>query len=36
PALASYVKEVKAETFPEVKHSFTMAEEDLKGLYGRE
>lgn len=31
PALASYVKEVKAETFPEVKHSFTMAEEDLKG-----
>ncbi|WP_242240477.1 hypothetical protein, partial [Listeria monocytogenes] len=22
--------------FPEVKHSFTMAEEDLKGLYGRE
>ncbi|EAF6526553.1 3-methyl-2-oxobutanoate hydroxymethyltransferase [Listeria monocytogenes] len=36
PALASYVKEVKAVTFPEVKHSFTMAEEDLKGLYGRE
>ncbi|EAD3045199.1 3-methyl-2-oxobutanoate hydroxymethyltransferase [Listeria monocytogenes] len=36
PALASYVKEVKAATFPEVKHSFTMAEEDLKGLYGRE
>lgn len=36
PALASYVKEVKAPTFPEVKHSFTMAEEDLKGLYGRE
>ncbi|HDU0360433.1 TPA: 3-methyl-2-oxobutanoate hydroxymethyltransferase [Listeria monocytogenes] len=36
PALASYGKEVKAETFPEVKHSFTMAEEDLKGLYGRE
>ncbi|EAC2236249.1 3-methyl-2-oxobutanoate hydroxymethyltransferase [Listeria monocytogenes] len=36
PALASYVKEVKAETFPEVKHGFTMAEEDLKGLYGRE
>ncbi|EIF8294973.1 3-methyl-2-oxobutanoate hydroxymethyltransferase [Listeria monocytogenes] len=35
PALASYVKEVKAATFPEVKHSFTMAEEDLKGLYGR-
>ncbi|EED2630339.1 3-methyl-2-oxobutanoate hydroxymethyltransferase [Listeria monocytogenes] len=35
-ALASYVKEVKAATFPEVKHSFTMAEEDLKGLYGRE
>ncbi|EDH3593336.1 3-methyl-2-oxobutanoate hydroxymethyltransferase [Listeria monocytogenes] len=36
PALASYIKEVKAATFPEVKHSFTMAEEDLKGLYGRE
>ncbi|ECB9644585.1 3-methyl-2-oxobutanoate hydroxymethyltransferase [Listeria monocytogenes] len=36
PALASYLKEVKAATFPEVKHSFTMAEEDLKGLYGRE
>ncbi|EIM0801860.1 3-methyl-2-oxobutanoate hydroxymethyltransferase [Listeria monocytogenes] len=36
PALASYVKEVKAATFPEVKHSFIMAEEDLKGLYGRE
>ncbi|MCV77800.1 3-methyl-2-oxobutanoate hydroxymethyltransferase [Listeria monocytogenes] len=36
PALASYVKEVKTATFPEVKHSFTMAEEDLKGLYGRE
>ncbi|EOW3720126.1 3-methyl-2-oxobutanoate hydroxymethyltransferase [Listeria monocytogenes] len=36
PALASYVKEVKAATFPEVKHSFTMAEEDLKSLYGRE
>ncbi|EAH2024857.1 3-methyl-2-oxobutanoate hydroxymethyltransferase [Listeria monocytogenes] len=36
PALASYVKEIKAATFPEVKHSFTMAEEDLKGLYGRE
>ncbi|EPO6835409.1 3-methyl-2-oxobutanoate hydroxymethyltransferase [Listeria monocytogenes] len=36
PALASYVKEVKVATFPEVKHSFTMAEEDLKGLYGRE
>ncbi|HFL0614471.1 TPA: 3-methyl-2-oxobutanoate hydroxymethyltransferase [Listeria monocytogenes] len=36
PALASYVKEVKAATFPEVKHSFTMAEEDLKDLYGRE
>ncbi|EAG9431599.1 3-methyl-2-oxobutanoate hydroxymethyltransferase [Listeria monocytogenes] len=36
PALESYVKEVKAATFPEVKHSFTMAEEDLKGLYGRE
>ncbi|EGF3616516.1 3-methyl-2-oxobutanoate hydroxymethyltransferase [Listeria monocytogenes] len=36
PALASYVKEVKAAMFPEVKHSFTMAEEDLKGLYGRE
>ncbi|HAO6463741.1 TPA: 3-methyl-2-oxobutanoate hydroxymethyltransferase [Listeria monocytogenes] len=36
PALASYVKEVKAATFPEVKHSFTMAEEDLKGLYGGE
>ncbi|EAF6342182.1 3-methyl-2-oxobutanoate hydroxymethyltransferase [Listeria monocytogenes] len=35
-ALAGYVKEVKAATFPEVKHSFTMAEEDLKGLYGRE
>ncbi|MBC1660268.1 3-methyl-2-oxobutanoate hydroxymethyltransferase [Listeria welshimeri] len=36
PALTSYVKEVKEQTFPEVKHSFTMAEEDLKGLYGRE
>lgn len=32
PALASYVKEVKAATFPEVKHSFTMAEEDLKSI----
>ncbi|WP_271000397.1 3-methyl-2-oxobutanoate hydroxymethyltransferase [Listeria seeligeri] len=36
PALSSYVKEVKEKTFPEVKHSFTMAEEDLKGLYGKE
>ncbi|MBC1444351.1 3-methyl-2-oxobutanoate hydroxymethyltransferase [Listeria seeligeri] len=36
PALSSYVKEVKEKTFPEVKHSFTMGEEDLKGLYGKE
>ncbi|MBC1540084.1 3-methyl-2-oxobutanoate hydroxymethyltransferase [Listeria seeligeri] len=36
PALSSYVKEVKEKTFPEVKHSFTMTEEDLKGLYGKE
>lgn len=35
-ALSSYVKEVKATSFPEVKHSFTMAEEDLRGLYGKE
>ncbi|HBM3630989.1 TPA: 3-methyl-2-oxobutanoate hydroxymethyltransferase [Listeria innocua] len=36
PALRSYVNDVKELAFPEVKHSFTMAEEDLKGLYGRE
>ncbi|AHI56415.1 3-methyl-2-oxobutanoate hydroxymethyltransferase [Listeria ivanovii] len=36
PALSSYVKEVKETSFPEIKHSFTMAEEDLKGLYGKE
>ncbi|MBC2260186.1 3-methyl-2-oxobutanoate hydroxymethyltransferase [Listeria sp. FSL L7-0091] len=36
PALKNYVNDVKELAFPEVKHSFTMAEEDLKGLYGRE
>ncbi|EAD5764197.1 TPA: 3-methyl-2-oxobutanoate hydroxymethyltransferase [Listeria innocua] len=36
PALKNYVSDVKELAFPEVKHSFTMAEEDLKGLYGRE
>ncbi|EPP0837795.1 3-methyl-2-oxobutanoate hydroxymethyltransferase [Listeria innocua] len=36
PALKNYVNDVKELVFPEVKHSFTMAEEDLKGLYGRE
>ncbi|EFR93431.1 3-methyl-2-oxobutanoate hydroxymethyltransferase [Listeria innocua] len=35
-ALKNYVNDVKELAFPEVKHSFTMAEEDLKGLYGRE
>ncbi|MBC6148395.1 3-methyl-2-oxobutanoate hydroxymethyltransferase [Listeria innocua] len=35
-ALKNYVSDVKELAFPEVKHSFTMAEEDLKGLYGRE
>ncbi|MBC2154382.1 3-methyl-2-oxobutanoate hydroxymethyltransferase [Listeria innocua] len=36
PSLKNYVSDVKELAFPEVKHSFTMAEEDLKGLYGRE
>jgi 3-methyl-2-oxobutanoate hydroxymethyltransferase len=32
--ISRYVKEVKEQTFPETKHSFTMKEEELKGLYG--
>lgn len=34
--LVSYVKEVKVVMFLEVKYSFIMVEEDLKGFYGRE
>src|SRR5690606_4403686 len=30
--ISRYVKEVKEQTFPETKHSFTMKEEELKGL----
>lgn len=32
--LSDYVTEVKNSTFPEDKHSFTMKDEELKGLYG--
>lgn len=33
-SIESYVDDVKNERFPEEKHSFTMEEEELKGLYG--
>ncbi len=33
-ALQQYVKEVKASAFPETKHSYTMNEDVLEGLYG--
>ncbi len=33
-ALTAYVQDVKTQNFPEESHSFTMSEEDLKGLYG--
>jgi 3-methyl-2-oxobutanoate hydroxymethyltransferase len=33
-AIQSYVSEVKNIRFPEDQHSFTMKEEELKGLYG--
>ncbi|MFC0559912.1 3-methyl-2-oxobutanoate hydroxymethyltransferase [Halalkalibacter alkalisediminis] len=33
-ALKSYVDEVKAKTFPAQEHSFTMNEQELRGLYG--
>ncbi|MFT8320533.1 MAG: 3-methyl-2-oxobutanoate hydroxymethyltransferase [Bacillus sp. (in: firmicutes)] len=33
-ALEQYVKEVKTSEFPEMKHSFTMKEEELNLLYG--
>ncbi|SDM44894.1 3-methyl-2-oxobutanoate hydroxymethyltransferase [Bacillus sp. OK048] len=33
-SIQAYVKEVKAEQFPEDKHSFTMKEQELSGLYG--
>ncbi len=32
--LSNYVAEVKARSFPEEKHTFTMKEEELAGLYG--
>ncbi|MHC0036138.1 3-methyl-2-oxobutanoate hydroxymethyltransferase [Pseudoneobacillus sp. C159] len=32
--IKSYVNEVKSAVFPEDKHSFSMKEEELKGLYG--
>jgi 3-methyl-2-oxobutanoate hydroxymethyltransferase len=33
-SIQAYVKEVKSEQFPEDKHSFTMKERELSGLYG--
>lgn len=33
-SIQSYVAEVKKNQFPEEKHSFTMNEQELKGLYG--
>lgn len=33
-SIQSYVKDVKEKHFPEEKHSFTMKEEELMGLYG--
>ncbi|WP_088840473.1 3-methyl-2-oxobutanoate hydroxymethyltransferase [Listeria sp. ILCC797] len=33
-ALTTYVQDVKTQAFPEESHSFTMNEEELKGLYG--
>ncbi|WP_045517305.1 3-methyl-2-oxobutanoate hydroxymethyltransferase [Neobacillus niacini] len=33
-SIQAYVKEVKAEQFPQDKHSFTMKERELSGLYG--
>jgi len=33
-SIQSYVDEVKMDRFPEEKHSFTMNEHELKGLYG--
>jgi 3-methyl-2-oxobutanoate hydroxymethyltransferase len=32
--IKGYVDEVKSKVFPEEQHSFTMKEEELKGLYG--
>jgi 3-methyl-2-oxobutanoate hydroxymethyltransferase len=32
--IKGYVDEVKSKVFPEEQHSFTMREEELKGLYG--
>lgn len=32
--LSTYVTDVKTRTFPEEKHSYTMKEEELAGLYG--
>lgn len=32
--IKGYVNEVKSKVFPEEQHSFTMKEEELKGLYG--
>lgn len=32
--IEAYVEEVKTGTFPEERHSFTMKEEELQGLYG--
>ncbi|EUJ19601.1 3-methyl-2-oxobutanoate hydroxymethyltransferase [Listeria aquatica] len=36
PALKAYVADVRAKKFPEDVHSFTMKEEELRGLYGGE
>jgi 3-methyl-2-oxobutanoate hydroxymethyltransferase len=33
-SIQSYVSEVKSSTFPEDQHSFSMKEQELKGLYG--
>ncbi|MBD1381676.1 3-methyl-2-oxobutanoate hydroxymethyltransferase [Metabacillus arenae] len=34
PAISQYVSEVKQKAFPEMKHSFTMKEDELQQLYG--
>ncbi|MEH7303500.1 3-methyl-2-oxobutanoate hydroxymethyltransferase [Neobacillus drentensis] len=33
-SIQAYAKDVKSKQFPEDKHSFTMKEQELKGLYG--
>lgn len=36
PSLSQFVSEVKTGAFPDVAHSFTMDEEDIRALYGGE